>query len=93
MGFAGGDPARLSSASRGLDTLAADLAGDASTIARQGADAAASAGDPQVAELAETALAAIGGAVVATAAVVQGLADGATTAGTQLRRATGVQAR
>ena len=42
-----------------------------------------------MAEAAETALAAIGGAVVATAAVVGGLSEGTTTAQTQLQRATG----
>jgi len=89
MGFAGGDPRELQQVSTGLSTLSSHLAGDATEIARQGRSAAAHAGDPQVADLAETALAAIGGVVVATAAIVQGLSEGATTAGTQLRRATG----
>ncbi|KQR17331.1 hypothetical protein [Cellulomonas sp. Leaf334] len=44
------------------------------------------AGDGQVAAAAESALAAIGGVVVATAAIVQGLADGSTTAREQLLR-------
>lgn len=89
MGFAGGDPRELQTISTGLSTLASDLSGDATEIARQGRSAAAHAGDGQVADLAETALAAIGGVVVAAAAIAQGLAQGTTTAGTQLRRATG----
>ena len=93
MGFAGGDPQQLATASRGLGHLADDLATDATAIARHGRDAASAAGDGQVADAAETALAAIGGAVLATATVVRGLGDGATTAGTQLHQATGTGPR
>lgn len=93
MGFAGGDPQALATASRGLATLSDDLATDATAIARHGREAAAVAGDAQVADAAETALAAVGGAVVATATVVRGLADGATTAQTQLQQATGAGPR
>lgn len=90
MGFAGGDPQALGVVATGLDQLSTDLAGDAAEIARQGKLAAGAAGDGQVADVAESALAAIGGVVVATAAIVQGLADGSTTAGGQLVRATGM---
>ncbi|WP_148076651.1 hypothetical protein [Cellulomonas sp. PhB150] len=74
----------------GLDHLSADLSRDASQVATQGKSAASAAGDAQVADLAETALAAIGGVVLATATIVQGLSEGSSTAGTQLRRATGM---
>ncbi|WP_029289757.1 hypothetical protein [Cellulomonas sp. HZM] len=90
MGFAGGDPGALSSAAQDLEHLSSDLARDAVEVARYGRSAAADAGDAQVAELAETALAAIGGVLVGTSTIVEGLAQGSTTAGTQLRRATGV---
>jgi hypothetical protein len=90
MGFAGGDPHALADVAAGLSRLSADLTGDAAEIVRQGKQAAGAAGDGQVADLAESALAAIGGVVVATATIVQGLADGSTTAGTQLRQATGM---
>lgn len=93
MGFAGGDPLGLEDVATELGRVSSDLAGDASEIARQGRQAAGAAGDGQVAELAESALAAIGGVAVATAAIVQGLADGSTTAGSQLRQATGTVSR
>lgn len=90
MGFAGGDPQALASVALGLGHLSSDLAADATQMAALGKDAAAHAGDGQLADLAETALAALGGVVVATAAIVEGLSMGSTTAGSQLRRATGM---
>ena len=90
MAFAGGDPQALGVVATALDTLSSDLAGDAVEIARQGRLAAAAAGDGSVADLVETALAAIGGVVVATATIVQGLGDGSRTAGSQLWQATGM---
>ncbi|WP_028045504.1 hypothetical protein [Cellulomonas sp. URHE0023] len=93
MGFAGGDPHQLEVVGKGLGALSSDLAGDATQIARQGKLAGAAAGDGHVADLAESALAAIGGVVVAAATVVQGLAEGSTTAGAQLLQATGAVPR
>ena len=90
MAFAGGDPSRLRAASRSLSTLSEDLTGDALTATGQGREAASAAGDAQVAQLAETALAAVGGALMATAALVSGLSEGSTTASDQLLTATGV---
>jgi len=89
MPFAGGDPDELQDTASALEALSQDLTGDALAVAAQGRAAAASAGDPGVADLVETALAAAGGAAVATAALVSGLSRGATTAGGQLVRATG----
>jgi len=90
LGFAGGDPHALSAASQGLDALSSDLTQDATELVKHGKSAASHAGDGQVADLAETALAAIGGVLVGTATIVEGLSKGATTAGSQLRRATGM---
>ena len=89
MPFAGGDPDELQDAATALEALSQDLTGDALTVAAQGRAAAAAAGDPGVADLVETALAAVGGAAVATASLLGGLSRGATTAGGQLVRATG----
>ncbi|WP_337059730.1 hypothetical protein [Kineococcus sp. G2] len=89
MSFAGGDPIQLQVASAGLRALSEDLVGDALALTAQGRSAAALAGDGTVASLVETALAAVGGAVLATSALVSGLSQGATTAGDQLQRATG----
>lgn len=89
MGFAGGQPAQLQEVSGTLSALSEDLTADAVAATAQGKAAASHAGDAQVAGLAETALAAIGGAVMATATLVGGLADGATTAADQLVTATG----
>ncbi|SFJ62611.1 hypothetical protein [Cellulomonas sp. KH9] len=89
MAFAGGDPARLRAASRALGTLAEGLTDDALAARDRGREAAAAAGDGHIAQLAESALAAVGGALVATAVVVSGLAQGTTTASDQLVGATG----
>lgn len=90
MAFAGGDPFTLDVVATGLQQLSSDLAGDAAEIACQGKLAAGAAGDGSVADLVETALAAIGGVVVATATIVHGLGDGSKTAGSQLWHATGM---
>ncbi|NAZ83919.1 hypothetical protein GTR02_19080 [Kineococcus sp. R8] len=89
MTFAGGNPDQLQETATALDTLSQDLTGDALALTGQGRSAGACAGDATVAGLAETALAAVGGAVLATATVVAGLSQGATTAGGQLETATG----
>lgn len=90
MAFAGGDPTDLRAVAVTLTTLSGDLTADALAMASQGRSAAADAGDGQVADLAETALAALGGAVLATATLVSGLAQGSTTAADQLVTATGL---
>lgn len=93
MGFSGGDPQVLHGAANGLGDLSSDLAADATQLAVQGKAAAAHAGDGCVADLAESALAAIGGVVIATSTIVQGLSAGSTTAGSQLSSATGAMPR
>lgn len=89
MAFAGGRPTELRDVSRTLSTLSGDLSADALAVKAEGHAAAGAAGDGHVADLAETVLAALGGAVMATATLVGGLADGSTTAADQLLTATG----
>lgn len=89
MAYAGGDPDALAATSTQLGGLAGDLAGDAVAVKGQGGAAAAAVGDGGLAALAETALAAVGGAVVATSTLVAGLSRAASTAGDQLDVATG----
>ena len=88
MGFAGGDPQQLSDAAGSLDTLSGDLSSDALAISAQGKLAARHVGEGQIVDLAEAVLAAVGGAVVATATVVAGLSQGSRMAADQLVRAT-----
>lgn len=88
MGISGGDPAALAGASTSLGDVSTDLAGDACTVAGLGKQAAGAA-PGRVGHLADTALAAIGGALTAAATLAEGLSQGASTAGDQLVKATG----
>lgn len=78
----------LSTQSRALDTLSGDLAQDAVTIARHG-KAAASAAPDDVGHLAETVLAAIGGAVTGGSTLVEGLSVAVSQYGERLVKVTG----
>ena len=88
MGFAGGHPAQMRQASNRLTTLSSDLAADAVAITRVGGRAAAAAGSGLVGGAAESALAAIGGATIATSVIAGGLGEGVLTGADQLDRAT-----
>lgn len=88
MGFSGGDPTALSSCSGRLGDLSVDLAGDAAHPARL-ADRAGGAAPDHVGELAETALAALGGSLVGASTLAAALSPGAAVAADQLVKATG----
>lgn len=88
MGFAGGDPVALGSASRTLNTLGSDLATEAVDVRTPGRSIA-SAAPGQVGVLAQNAVNAAGGAVGAAAVLVTAMGGGSGTAGEQLNLATG----
>jgi len=71
-----------------LDGLSGDLAQDAVAIARQGKKAASAAPD-EIGDLANTVLAALGGAVTGASARVEGLSVAATWCADQLVKVTG----
>lgn len=89
MGFAGGDPGALTDGAGLLTGLSDHLADDAFALAALGRRESAAAGDPQVAQVLETALATTGGVLVAATALTHGLAVGVREAGRQLTTATG----
>ncbi|GAA5159590.1 hypothetical protein [Ornithinimicrobium tianjinense] len=89
MTYSGGNPTVLSTQARLLTALGADIRTDALRVVGLGKDAGGFAGDGEVAEAMSRAASAIGGVLNGTAALVDGLSGGASTAAEQLRAATG----
>lgn len=88
MAYTGGDPAVLDGAAVGLGHAVVDLAGDATAVAGIG-PMAAGAAPGSVGQLAEEALAAVGGVLAGVATLAEALAQSVTVASDQLVRAMG----